>query len=219
MSHLLLTTRPSWAEEWGREQLGFDELGPEALTILATKDLERVKQFRSLVSLAAAAYDCKACMSRDRIRHWCRPVLQARTHLFHSTKRPRQILVDNQPVDWDLFESDLHRLDLLAEPGVEIYTPVDFTPSSSTGPWSAGHKAASTAVIAHAITAQRDGLGVFLNRDALNILGSSGLLHLQPFGVAPKHGKRSGRFITNCSATSVCQLPPLNSEWVSDECR
>ncbi len=74
------------AEEWGREQLESDVLGPEALTILATKDLERVKQFRSLVSLAAAAYDRKACMTRNRIRHWCRPVLQARTHLFHSTK-------------------------------------------------------------------------------------------------------------------------------------
>ncbi len=75
----------------------------------------------------------KACMSRDRIRYWCRPVLQARTHLFHSIKRPRQIPVDDQSVNWDLFE-------MLAELGVEIYTPVDFTPSSSTGPWSAGQK-------------------------------------------------------------------------------
>jgi hypothetical protein len=67
--------------------------------------------------------------------------------VFHG----RQILVDNQPVNWDLFETDLHRLEMLENPGVEIYTPEDFTPSSSTGPWSVGHKAAPKAVIAHAI--------------------------------------------------------------------
>jgi hypothetical protein len=90
------------------------------LTILAAEDFERVKRFRSLVSLAEAAYDHKACMSRDCIRYWCRPVLQARTHLFHSIKRPRQILVDDQSVNWDLFERDLHRLEMLAELGAEI---------------------------------------------------------------------------------------------------
>ncbi len=73
------------AEEGGREQLESDTVGPEALTILAAEDFKRVEHFRSLVSLAEAAYDRKACMSRDGIRHWCRPVLEARTHFFHSS--------------------------------------------------------------------------------------------------------------------------------------
>jgi hypothetical protein len=60
---------------------------------------------------------------------------------------------------------------------------------------------------------------VFLNRDALNSLGPTALLHLQPCGVALKHGKRSGRFTTDCSATAVSQMPPLNSDWVSEICR
>jgi hypothetical protein len=113
-------------------------------------------------------------MSRDRINHWCRPVLQKKTHIFHSDNRPRQILVDNQAVDWRLFKEDLRFLELLVGPEVEIYAPgveiypsEDFTPSSLTGSWSVGHKVAPTAVIVHVIKAQRDGLGDFLNRDAV----------------------------------------------------
>ena len=207
------------AEEWGQEQLATDPLGPEALALLAAEDFERVKGFGSLVSLAQAAYDEESCMSRRRINYWCRSMLQKKTHILHSDSRPRQILVNNQPVDWDLFEVDILRLERLADPGVEIYTQEDFTPSSSTGPWSVGHKAAPTAVIAHAIKAQRDGLGVFLNRDAVNFLGPSAALHLQPCGVAPKHGKRSGRFTTNCSATALRHMPPLNSDRVSELCK
>jgi len=207
------------AEEWGQEQLAQDPLGPKALALLAAADFERVKNFGSLVSLARATYDEKSCMSQRRIDHWCRSMLQKKTHILHSDSRPRQIKVDNRPVDWGLFEEDIRRLERLADPGVEIYTQEDFTPSSSTGPWSVGHKAAPTAVIAHAIKAQRDGLGVFLNRDAVNFLGPSAALHLQPCGVAPKHGKRSGRFTTNCSATAVRRLPSLNSVRVSELCK
>jgi hypothetical protein len=207
------------AEEWGQEQLSLDILGPNALAQLAAADLERVKHFGSLVSLAEDAYDVKSCLNQDRITHWCRSMLQQRKHIFHTDEKPRLIMVDNQPVNWVSFEEDIGRLELLADPGVEIYTPVDFTPCSNTGPWSVGHQTAPTAVIAHAIKAQRDGLGVFLNREAVEFLRSSTTLNLMPCGVAPKHGKKSGRFTTNCSAAAVRSNHPLNSEWVSDECK
>ncbi len=106
------------AEEWGQEQLATDPLGPEALALLAAEDFKRVKYFGSLVSLAQAAYDNESCMSRQRINHRCRSVLQKKTHIPHSDGRPRQILVNNQPVDWDLFEVDILRLERLADPGV-----------------------------------------------------------------------------------------------------
>ena len=58
------------AEEWGREQLNSDAYGPEALTLLAAEDCKRVERFGSLVSLAEAAYDRRACMSIGAVRCW-----------------------------------------------------------------------------------------------------------------------------------------------------